>query len=149
MARKTTKRKATSGKRTQRGKGVRDILKKAHSYVKANKLISRGLRLAGKPGLAALADQAGYGKRKKKRTVKRRSSIAVRPAVKRRRSTAVRGTLMPSSVMRGRGVGGIAIKNLTTPGIRSMRGSGMKGRGFFGKTLGGLAGGMLGGMLPF
>lgn len=144
MARKVkSRRKATSGKRTQSGRGVMDLLRKAHSHIKANKLISRGLRMAGKPGLANAAAMMGYGKKRKKRRVgisvrlPRATSLLKVPR-KRRRTTAVRGSLMPKSVMRGRGIA------IPGGGIKTL-----KGRGFIGKTLGGVAGGLLGGLLPF
>lgn len=81
-------------KKTVVGRGV---LSDIHKVVKGNKLISRGLkmiphRLAQKASV--LAAQAGYGKPKKAKKVKR-------------------------------------------------------GRGFIGKTLGGIAGGLMGGLLPF
>ncbi len=58
------RKKATSGKRTrklQSGKGVTDVLRKIHSFVKDNKLISRGLAFTPYKGVAAVASQLGYG----------------------------------------------------------------------------------------
>lgn len=132
MARKKATRK--SKRSTQRGRGIKEVLKKVHSIIKGNKVISKGLRLAGKPGLAKAADMLGYG-RKKRRT--------------RKSTTRKKGTLGSSlmriarapkrrTTMRGRGI--------AIPGARSLT---MRGRGFFGKTLGGIGGSLLGGLLPF
>lgn len=145
---RTTRKRST---RKQRGRGVMDVLKKVHTAIKSHKLVSRGLRMAGKPGLANAAAMLGYGRRKKgtRKRVGLKGSLGavlgLAAPVKRRRK---------KSTMRGRGISPI----LRTPGIMSGRGVSMskpvrartmKGRGFFGKTLGGVAGGLLGGLLPF
>ncbi len=70
--RKTTKKRATSGKR-QHGKGLADWISKAHKFVKDNKLVSRGLTAFGGANpyamaAATAASQLGYGKRRKKST---------------------------------------------------------------------------------
>jgi len=54
----------------RRGRGVADILKKAHAYVKKEKLISRALKNFGHTKLGNAAAALGYGRRK--RTVRRR-----------------------------------------------------------------------------
>lgn len=139
MGRKVKRSTRKRSTRKQRGRGIVDVLKKVHSAIKSRKLISRGLRLAGKPGLANAAAMAGYGRKKKKGTRKR--SVGLKGSL----GALLRSVKKPkrSTTMRGRGtLSGIAIKG--RPGVMTM-----KGRGFFGKTLGGLAGGVLGGMLPF
>ncbi len=49
-------------RKTQKGKGAMDVIKKIHSFVKDNKLISRGLRLTPFSGAAIAADMLGYGR---------------------------------------------------------------------------------------
>ncbi len=84
MPRKSTKKRATTGKRrTQRGKGLRDILSKAHQFVKDNRLISRGLGAFGGTNpyamaAATAARQLGYGRRKKRTTVARKKATTAK-----------------------------------------------------------------------
>jgi len=66
-------------RKTQKGRGVMDVLKKIHGFVKSNKLISRGLRLTPYSGAANAAAMLGYGagRRKKGTTrVRRRRTVA-------------------------------------------------------------------------
>jgi len=49
-------------RKTQKGRGVMDVLKKIHGFVKSNKLISRGLRLTPYSGAANAAAMLGYGR---------------------------------------------------------------------------------------
>jgi hypothetical protein len=79
--------------RKMKGRGLMDWIKKAHSFIKKNKLISRlaqgysmsGLPYAGVVGTAGkVAGMAGYGKRTCGRVVMRRRRMmkgsALRPA---------------------------------------------------------------------
>lgn len=129
MGRKVKRSTRKRSTRKQRGRGV------------VRKLISRGLRLAGKPGLANAADMLGYGRRKKKGTRKRVGLKGSLGAILRAAKPARRRRTSKKTTMRGRGV------SMSAPirgGVHTMR-----GRGFIGKTLGGVAGGLLGGLLPF
>jgi hypothetical protein len=78
--------------RKMKGRGLLDWIKKAHSFIKKNKLISRlaqgysmsGLPYAGAVGVGGkLASMSGYGRRTRGRVIMRRRRIvggALRPA---------------------------------------------------------------------
>ena len=83
--------KYSTRSRKMRGRGLMDWIKKAHSFIKKNKLISRlasgysqtGLPYAGAIGIGgAAAKMAGYGKRTRGRVMMRRRmrGSALRPA---------------------------------------------------------------------
>ena len=89
----TTKRSKTAKKRSQRGKGVMDVLR----YVKDNKLISRGLGLIPHPGaqaLSSIAGLVGLGRRKRKSTTRKCTT-------RKCKVTSMRGR-----AMKGRGIFG-------------------------------------------
>jgi hypothetical protein len=54
--------------RRKRGNGLRDILAKAHGFIKANKLVSKGLSHFGHSKLASAASALGYGRRRVRRS---------------------------------------------------------------------------------
>ncbi len=103
VKRKYTGAKKRSTTRKQRGKGVMDILKKVHSFVKSNKLISRGLALTPYKGAASAAAMLGYGRqnplllslngagrRKKRRATTRRvPSLRLTTAPRRKRRSPI------------------------------------------------------------
>lgn len=77
--------------RKMKGRGLLDWIKKAHSFIKKNKLISRlasgysqtGLPYAGAVGIGgSISKQLGYGRRTRGRVVMRRRmrGSALRPA---------------------------------------------------------------------
>ena len=83
--------KYSTRSRKMRGRGLLDWIKKAHSFIKKNKLISRlasgysqtGLPYAGAVGIGgSTAKLLGYGKRTRGRVVMRRrmAGSALRPA---------------------------------------------------------------------
>lgn len=114
------KRKSTSApkrSRTQRGRGITDVFRtiasaapKIHSFVKSNKLISRGLALTPYKGAAAVASQLGYGKRRKRSTArvtkKRSSTMAPRKSSTRRSGISSRRVILSSPVQVGSGLFG-------------------------------------------
>lgn len=61
------RRKKRYVRRTRRGRGLMDLLKKGHNLVKQHGLVSKGLSLFGKDKYANIAKSLGYG-RKRKRT---------------------------------------------------------------------------------
>ncbi len=161
----TRKRKSgtrkSKHKGSQRGRGVKDVIGKViriakpiHSFVKSTKLVSRVLRHTGHSRASAVASQLGYGytnrpmlmsmtggrRKRKSRTVSRISKGSllslphVRVSVPRVRSRRTRRVIVSAA-----------------PSVRkrALYPAGQVGTGFIGKTLGGLAGGFLGGLLPF
>jgi hypothetical protein len=104
MPRKSTTKRSTTRKRSQRGKGVMDILR----FVKNNHLISRGLGLIPHPGAqaaSAVAGLVGLGRRKSATRKSTTRKSATRKSATRKRSS----TTMPSRArkgMRGRGIFG-------------------------------------------
>lgn len=125
------RKKATSGKRTrkQSGKGVKDVFKKIHRFVKDHKIISRGLRLTPYSGVANAAAMLGYGRKRKKATSGKRLSSALlanlvgAPIAGRRRRLVLK-----NPIKMGRG-----------------RATGQHGAGIFGK----IGGALLSNFLPF
>ncbi len=147
------KRKSGTRKRSkaQSGRGIRSVLRKGHSILKATKLVSRVLRHRGHPIAADVASQLGYGFRPhlmsmtggRRRKTRRRvvpTIMSLTSLPKRRRANPVK--------MRSRRVARSVIAPPTSVLARRALG-GQRGTGFIGKTLGGLAGGLLGGLLPF
>ncbi len=131
-------------RKTQKGKGAMDVIKKIHSFVKDNKLISRGLRLTPFSGAATAADMLGYGRgrnplvmtlngagRRKKGTtrVRRTRKVLTLAAPRRRRTRRVVIAAAPSARS------------------RALFPAGQRGRGIFsdiGGGLGSLAHGIFG-----
>ena len=75
MPRRTVKRTVKrKSKRTQRGRGLMDVLKKLHQYAKDKRVVSGALRSLGHTKLANATHALGYG-RKKRRTVRRRRTM--------------------------------------------------------------------------
>ena len=107
------KQKTTSGKRTrksQTGKGIMDIAKKVHKFIKDNKLISRGLRFTPYQTAANAAAMLGYGRKraKKSTTTGRRVRVAAvkLPTVAAPRRTRRSGVTTRVRVPRATQVGG-------------------------------------------
>ena len=105
MPRRKSTRKAGTRRKTQKGRGVLDVLKKAHSIIRDNKLISRGLSLTPFSGAAAVADMLGYGRKKKGTTrVRRRTTTSRR---KHSNPVKMHGRIMsPSGATLARRAGG-------------------------------------------
>ena len=66
-------------RRGQRGAGFWSFLKKAHNWIKQNKVISRGAKFLGSTGLVpqagtigTAAGTLGYGRRRRVRRIRRR-----------------------------------------------------------------------------
>jgi hypothetical protein len=63
------RRRAGARRRVHRGRGIMDMLKKAHSFVKDRKLISKGLNLLQDPRAqkaSAIAGILGYGRKRRR-----------------------------------------------------------------------------------
>ncbi len=45
---------------------ARSLLQRAHDFIKKHKLVSRGTRAVGLHGISRVAEQAGYGRRKRR-----------------------------------------------------------------------------------
>jgi len=58
--------------RRRRGGNLKTVLKKAHDFVRTNRLVSRGLQHFGYKKLSAAARALGYGKRMRRRRRYRR-----------------------------------------------------------------------------
>jgi hypothetical protein len=135
MPRKSTKKRATTGKRRQHGKGLADWLSKAHKFVKDNKLISRGLGAFGGSNpyamaAATAASQLGYGKKRRKRATAAPRKRATAAPKKRKATTGKR-------TRRTRAMHGAGIFSDLGGGIGSVFGGlgsgiGAIGHGFFG-----------------
>ncbi len=123
MPRKRSSTAKPRRSRKMRGRGILSTLKTVHGIVKDNKLLSKGLGLAGIPALAAVADMAGYGRR-------------------RRRTT--KGVAVPRSRSRKRRVAVARINSVPLAGRRVMRGKGIFSDlgGGIGSVFGGLGGGL-------
>ncbi len=153
----TRKRKSGTRKRTKRqsGRGIRDVMRKAHSFVKSNKLVSRALRHRGHTIAADVASQLGYGSLFRTRPLvvsmtggrRRKTRRRVVPTIMSLTSLPKRRRANPVKV-RSRRVARSVMAPTTSVLARRALG-GQRGTGFIGKTLGGLAGGLLGGLLPF
>ena len=98
----------------QRGRGLRDTLRKAHDFVKKRRIISGGLSHFGHPKLAKAARQLGYGQ----------------AGGARRRGRASKKVRRVPRIMSARS-------------ISALKRRAMKGRGRFGEALGGFAGSFL------
>jgi hypothetical protein len=75
-------------RRIRRGRGIMDMLRKAHSFAKENKLISRGLSMIPHKyakTAGTIASSLGYGKRRRMRLGRRR-----RVGMRRRRRVGMR-----------------------------------------------------------
>jgi hypothetical protein len=62
-------------RRVRRGRGIMDMLRKAHSFAKENKLISRGLSMIPHKyakTAGTIASSLGYGMRRRRRVGMRR-----------------------------------------------------------------------------
>ena len=74
------------------GRGLISHLKKAHDYIKGHKIISSALKHYGHNRLSSIASIAGYGKRMRRRTKRRKPRASVKLVlVKSRRKRRVTG----------------------------------------------------------
>jgi hypothetical protein len=77
-------------RRVRRGRGIMDMLRKAHSFAKENKLISRGLSMIPHKyakTAGTIASSLGYGMRRVRRTGRARRRVGMR---RRRRRVGMR-----------------------------------------------------------
>jgi len=155
----TSKRKkSTSGKRAQSGKGirgrpilttvqngegVRDVLSAVHKIVKNNQLVSRGLGMTPLAPLAPIARMLGYGRRKGTSGKRRVGTSVGSPVVvlsypKKKRSTARKNVVATPRTARRQTV---SIRN---PTVGSQYGAGFFSDlgGGVGNIFGGLGGGI-------
>ena len=138
------KRKSTTGrskrKGAQRGRGVKDVIRKVlsyakpvHSIVKSHKFVSRALRHTGYAKAANIADQLGYGVRKRKSRASKGVLIRI-PGVRVARVPRVRSR----RTLSGRG-------DMNSLRMRALYPAGQVGNGIFGK----IGGALLSNFLPF
>ena len=64
-------------RRRMTGGSFRSILSGVHNFVKKNQLVSKGLNQFGYSKLASAASSLGYGRRHRRRTVRRRVRVGV------------------------------------------------------------------------
>jgi hypothetical protein len=98
------RRKLLGGRR--RGRGFFDFLRKAHDFIKSNKIISRIGSLIPHPAARAIGTAAGalgYGRR---RRVHRRRAVGGRRRVHRRRAIGGRRRVGRPRIRRRRAIGG-------------------------------------------
>jgi len=126
------KRKSTTRKR-QSGKGVRSVLRKAHSIVKNAKVVSRVLRHRGHSIAADVVDQLGYGRKKRRRRASKGSLLSLPRRVIRAPKARSRRTRRVGQLGRG-------VVMTATPSFRdrAMYPAGQTGNGIIGKVAGGL-----------
>jgi hypothetical protein len=67
------KRKVGRPRKRQHGKGIKEVAKKIHDYVKKHRIISRVAGIAGSLGvphagtIGSIAHTAGYGRKRRRR----------------------------------------------------------------------------------
>jgi hypothetical protein len=140
-------------RKTQKGRGVKSVLRKAHSVAKSTKLVSRVLRHRGHNIAADVAEQLGYGFRPNSiKLIGTRANMTGDGRRRKKGTLRVRHLTVPRLTTRRRRTRRVVIASAPAAGSRALFPAGrvgQRGRGFIGKTLGGFAGGLLGGLLPF